>query len=188
MQAVLRRSVLMGCLALASGVRADPAMFSVSSPDFVPGHPVPEKNVLNAYGCHGQNRSPALSWKNVPPGTKSFAVTLFDLDEHATPSGWWHWVVYDIPGSATGLPENAGAEHSTTLPAGAVQGRTDLSQDAYHGPCPAQGDPPHRYLITVYALKVAKLDVPPESTGAMVSWFAHDSMLAKATLTVRHGR
>jgi len=113
---------------------------------------------------------------------------MFDPDEHGTPSGWWHWVVYDIPVTADRLVQGAGIERSSTLPAGAVQGRTDLGTSAYHGPCPTQGDAPHRYTLTIYALSVAKLPVPPESSGAMVSFTAHESTLGKATLVARYGR
>jgi Raf kinase inhibitor-like YbhB/YbcL family protein len=184
----LHAAGLIGFCALARLACADPAAFSVSSPDLRPGRPIPDSHLFNQYGCTGQNRSPALQWHGTPSGTKSFAITMFDLDEHGTPSGWWHWVVYDIPASATQLPENAGIERSTSLPAGAVQGRTDMAQDAYHGPCPGKGERPHRYLITVYALSVDKLPVPPESGGAMVAWVARDYLLAKATLMARYGR
>jgi Raf kinase inhibitor-like YbhB/YbcL family protein len=113
---------------------------------------------------------------------------MFDLDEVGSPSGWWHWVVYDIPGSATQLTQNAGRLHNAGLPGGSIQGRTDMGQDAYHGPCPDKGQPPHRYLITLYALSVAKLPVPTEASGAMVSFTVRDYTLAKATLTARYGR
>ena len=167
---------------------AAPSGFTVTSPDFGPDRPVPASHVLDAYGCKGANRSPALEWHGVPRATQSFAITMFDLDEHGSPSGWWHWVVYDIPASASRLAENAGALNSRELPPGTIQGRTDLGQDAYHGPCPDKGQPPHRYQITVYALSVARLPVPPEASGAMVTWTAHDYTLAKATLIARYGR
>jgi Raf kinase inhibitor-like YbhB/YbcL family protein len=181
-------AALIGLCAAIGLAFAAPGEFSVSSPDFSPDRPIPDSHLFNQYGCSGQNRSPALQWRGTPAGTKSFAITMFDLDEHGTPSGWWHWVVYDIPAFATQLPENAGSKRSTSLPPGAVQGRTDMAQDAYHGPCPGKGEPPHRYLITVYALSVDKLPVPPESSGAMVTWVAHDYTLGKATLMARYGR
>ena len=179
---------LIGLCTVSRLAFADPTSFSVSSPDFGPERPILDSHLFNQYGCTGLNRSPALQWTGAPPGTKSFAITMFDIDEHGTPSGWWHWVVYDIPKSATQLIENAGSERSSTLPPGAVQGRTDMAQDAYHGPCPGKGEPPHRYVITVYALSVEKLPVPPEASGAMVTFAAHDYTLAKATLTARYGR
>ena len=132
--------------------------------------------------------SPPLQWTGAPAGTKSFVVTLFDPDEHGDPSGWWHWIVYDLPATADKLPKGAGAEHSSVLPPGTMQGRTDLGNDAYHGPCPDKGEPPHRYTFTVYALSVEKLDVPPDSSGAMVVSTASDHMLGKAVFIAHYGR
>jgi Raf kinase inhibitor-like YbhB/YbcL family protein len=132
--------------------------------------------------------SPALRWSGAPQGTKSFAITLFDQDEHLVPSGWWHWVLYDIPAAVDHLPQGAGSENSTSLPAGAMQGRSDLGNRAYHGPCPEHGDKPHRYVFTLYALSVDRLPVAQGSSGAMVTYVAHDLTLAKTTLTALYGR
>jgi Raf kinase inhibitor-like YbhB/YbcL family protein len=96
--------------------------------------------------------------------------------------------VYDLPANATELPAGAGVVNSKTLPAAAHQGRTDLGTDAYHGPCPDKGDKPHRYVFTIYALKVPKLSVPPDPSGAMVVYSLQENLLGKATLVVRHGR
>jgi Raf kinase inhibitor-like YbhB/YbcL family protein len=162
--------------------------FVLSSPDKQLAEKVPEIYTANLFGCSGGNASPPLQWSGAPAGTKSFVVTLFDPDEHADPSGWWHWVVYDLPASAHELPKGAGAEHSTVLPPGTQQGRTDLGNDAYHGPCPDKGDPPHRYTFTIYALSVDKLDVPADSSGAMVVSTAQDHMLGKAVFIAHYGR
>jgi len=185
---ILQRSAGFVLMLASSLAPAQSPSFSLVSPDFGPKLPMAASHTLNGYGCTGQNRSPALEWRGAPKGTKSFAITMFDMDEHGSPSGWWHWVVYNVPGTTSRLPENAGAINSSELPTGAVQGRTDLGQDAYHGPCPGKGEPPHRYLITIYALSVEKLAVPAEASGAMVTWTAHDYTLAKATLTARWGR
>jgi Raf kinase inhibitor-like YbhB/YbcL family protein len=143
---------------------------------------------LNLFGCTGGNMSPPLQWTGAPAGTKSFVVTLFDPDEHGDPSGWWHWIVYDLPASADHLPKGAGTAQSTVLPPGTLQGRTDLGTDAYHGPCPDKGDPPHRYTFTVYALSVEKLDVPADSSGAMVVSTAQEHVLDKAVFVAHYGR
>jgi Raf kinase inhibitor-like YbhB/YbcL family protein len=173
---------------IAAFAQADVSTLSLMSPDFGPQGSVPLTHVFNDYGCTGQNRSPALSWRGAPAGTKSFAITMFDLDEHGSPSGWWHWVVYNLPATTSGLPENAGSKQDHKLPAGALQGRTDLGNVAYDGPCPDKGQSPHRYLVTLYALSIDKLPVPPEASGAMVTWTAHDYTLAKSTLVARYGR
>lgn len=180
-------TLLAGITALAAR-SASPSHFTVTPIDAKLGDGIPQVYVADAFGCHGGNTSPALHWSGAPAGTLSFAVTLFDRDERSTPSGWWHWVVYDLPKNTHDLALGAGQEHSTLLPAGAQQGRTDLGTDAYHGPCPAKGDPPHRYVFTVYALNVAKLPAPAEASGAMVTSVAQDHLLAKAVFVAHHGR
>ena len=181
----LKKLALIICLAmplLAGG--AEP--FRLTSPDFPANGQMPEQFVYNAEGCTGGNVSPELRWSGAPAGTRSFVVTLFDADEHATPSGWWHWILFDIPGSSTGLARGAGMPHASTLPKGAVHGRGDDGTESYSGPCPEPRDPAHRYVFTVYALKVDKLPVAPGSSGAMVSYAVHEFTLAKATLIARH--
>jgi Raf kinase inhibitor-like YbhB/YbcL family protein len=176
----------------AAAAPASPAStakhFVLWSPDPLVAEHMPETYTANAFGCTGRNASPPLQWKGAPKGTLSFVVTLFDRDERSTPSGWWHWVVYDIPSNVDSLYIGAGALHSKVLPPPTLQGRSDLGEDAYHGPCPAAGDPPHRYVFTVYALKVAKLPVPEDSSGAMVTSTAQDYVLGKAVFIARHGR
>ncbi len=171
-----------------AGAAAAPEPMSLSSTAFHNHERIPAAQVSNVHGCLGRNISPPLQWRAVPPGTKSFALTVFDMDEHATPSGWWHWVMYDIPANVTSLPAGAGIAHSGGLPPGAALGRVDSGNIAYDGPCPTAGEPPHRYLITLYALKVGKLPVPPEADGAMVTWSARDYTLAKATLIGLYAR
>lgn len=180
---------LVAALTLASVSPAAESAFTLRSGDPALGtEQFPDKYTLNDFGCTGGNQSPPLRWSGAPKGTQSFVVTLFDMDEHNTPSGWWHWVVYDLPANATELPAGAGVVDSKTLPATAHQGRTDLGTDAYHGPCPDKGDKPHRYVFTIYALKVPKLSVPPDPSGAMVVYSLQEHLLGKATLVVRHGR
>jgi Raf kinase inhibitor-like YbhB/YbcL family protein len=97
-------------------------------------------------------------------------------------------VVYDLPAAANKLPKGSGVERSSVLPAGTKQGRTDLGNDAYHGPCPDKGDPPHRYTFTIYALSVEKLDVRPSSSGAMVVGTLKEHLLGKAVFIAHYGR
>jgi Raf kinase inhibitor-like YbhB/YbcL family protein len=162
--------------------------FVLSSSDPQLAISVPLIYTAKAFGCTGGNLSPPLTWHGAPAGTKSFLVTLFDPDERSTPSGWWHWVLYDLPGNVDELPAGAGAEHSKLLPTAALQGRSDLGEDAYHGPCPDKGDPPHHYVFTIYALNVEKLPVPADWSGAMVTSTAKEHLLAKSVLVAHYGR
>jgi hypothetical protein len=162
--------------------------FSVSSPDLKAGAPIGDKFIFSGFGCTGANVSPGLTWKNAPKGTKSFAVTSYDPDA-PTGSGWWHWLAYNIPVTADSLPTGAGSTDAAQLPAGTVQSRTDFGAPGYGGPCPPQGDKPHRYIFTVFALKVDALPVvDANSPAAMVGYFLNANTLAKASLTAKYGR
>jgi Raf kinase inhibitor-like YbhB/YbcL family protein len=193
----VRRWATAGALCASAAMAAIPgtgaaaekaSTFVLTSPDSQLAASIPEVYTAKAFGCSGGNVSPPLHWTGAPTGTQSFVVTLFDRDERSTPSGWWHWVVYDLPKDSSDLPKGAGAAQSGSLPAGALQGRSDLGEDAYHGPCPAKGDPPHRYVFTIYALDVAKLPVAADSSGAMVTSTAGDHVLGKAVLVAHYGR
>jgi Raf kinase inhibitor-like YbhB/YbcL family protein len=171
-------------LALAS-LPALAAPFAVKSPSLDGKKPFPARHIFNGFGCTGENVSPALEWSGAPAGTKSFAVTVYDPDA-PTGSGWWHWTVVNIPGSVTKLAEGASA--AKALPPGATEGRTDFGSPGYGGACPPAGDKPHRYVFTVHALKTEKLDVNPESSGALVGFYVNANTLAKASFTVKFGR
>jgi len=162
-----------------------PAHFRLTTPDLVSKGRIAVSHVFNGMGCNGQNTSPALEWANPPAGTKSFAVTMYDPDA-PTGSGWWHWVMYNIPASTTGLV--AGAGNGRNAPRGSEQGRTDFGSKGYGGPCPPVGDKPHHYNITVFALKVDKLDVPGDATAAYVGFNLNANKLATVRVTGLYGR
>jgi Raf kinase inhibitor-like YbhB/YbcL family protein len=176
---VLCGSILAAC-SLAIG--AQPT-FTLTSPDLPPGKPIAEQFTANAFGCHGPNQSPALRWSHAPAGTKSFAVTMFD-PYHPPVSGWWHWLVYDIPAAAAELPHGAGTPGHPGMPQGAKQGKPDgdAPEAHYYGPCPDEGDPAHHYTITAYALSVAHLDVPDSSTAANIDYEISTKTLARASI------
>jgi Raf kinase inhibitor-like YbhB/YbcL family protein len=161
--------------------------FRVSSPDFEPNGTVRKAQVFNGWGETGGNVSPALSWSGAPADTKSFAVTLYDPDA-PTGSGWWHWLLFNIPASVTSLPAGAGDPAGKLAPAGTVQTRTDYGTYGYGGPCPPPGDKPHRYVLTVFALKVERLELGPDSSGALVGFNLNANALAKASVTSYYGR
>ncbi len=180
------RAVALATLAATlGGARA--ADFKLTSPTIKPGSTLSDAQVFNGFGCTGKNVSPALKWSGAPAGTKGYALTVYDPDA-PTGSGWWHWVVYNIPANATELPEGAGTADGKGLPAGSAQGKTDFGAPGFGGACPPKGDKPHRYVFTVYALKTDKLDVPADSTAALVGFMIHASQLGKATFTAKYGR
>ena len=156
----------------------------LTSTSFNDGDYLAMEHVLSAdygFGCNGGNRSPQLAWSGAPEGTKSFALTCFDPDA-PTGSGFWHWVVANIPATVTELPLDAGARSGSNLPSGAIQVRNDTGTPGYVGPCPPQGDHPHRYLFTIFAVGVEQLPVTAETTPAVVGFQLHFNTLAQASL------
>lgn len=158
--------------------------FVLTSPDFGEGGTLRRAQVNTR--CGGHNVSPALEWHDPPDGTQSFVLLMHDLDAPDA-QGFWHWIVYDIPASVSSLPENAGSPHKGLMPAGAVQGRSDFGNDGYGGPCPPPGKP-HRYFFRVYAMPVAKLNVPQDASATIISSYANATALGKAQLMGLFGR
>ena len=161
--------------------------FSLDSAEVKPRAKIAEAQVFKGFGCEGGNVSPSLSWKNAPAGTKSFAITVYDPDA-PTGSGWWHWLMFSIPASVTSLPAGAGDPGAGKVPPGAVQSKTDFGKAGYGGPCPPKGDKPHRYIFTVYALKVDKIDADENASGALVGFMLNANKLGKASFTATYGR
>ncbi|WP_111267474.1 YbhB/YbcL family Raf kinase inhibitor-like protein [Marilutibacter maris] len=183
----LRSSLLLAALpSLWLGLAPMPAAadgFTLSSPDLEADRRVDARHVYDGFGCSGGNLSPALSWRDPPSGTRSFAITVYDPDA-PTGSGWWHWVVTDLPPDTRALARGASGGG---LPEGAVQTRTDFGTSGYGGPCP----PPsrsHRYRFTVWALKTDGLDLDAGASGAMAGFLIRQNALDHAELEVRYGR
>lgn len=162
---------------------------SLKSAEVSDGAVMKDEQVLNGFGCKGGNISPSLSWSGAPSGTKSFALTNYDPDA-PTGSGWWHWVVFNIPAATTSIPKNAGDVKAKLMPEGAIQSRTDFGTDGYGGPCPPQGDKPHHYIFTVYAVDEDKLQFAKDHnvSAAVVGFELHFHSKAKASLTATYGR
>jgi len=161
--------------------------FTVTSESFKDGDTIGQDHVMSenyGFGCAGGNKSPQLSWSGAPDGTKSFAITCYDPDA-PTGSGFWHWVVANIPADVTSL--DVGASGSG-MPKGALETRTDVGKPGYAGPCPPEGDDPHHYVFTVFAVKEESLPVEADTSAAVVGFQLHFNTLAKATLTGRFGR
>ena len=179
---------------------AQTALFMLASPDLAMGT-FDNKFVLNGFGCSGGNVSPELQWSNPPKGTKSLSLLVHDPDA-PTGSGFWHWAVYNIPPTVTGLAQGAG-NSAAALPAPAFGGMTDFLDTGatggngnYGGPCPPTGDKPHRYVFTLYALAVDDVEkaggIPRTGTAALHSFVLNKglgaNLLEKASFTATYGR
>ncbi len=160
--------------------------FTLSSVSMKNGDNLPLAHVYHQNGYNGNNRSPELTWSNPPAGTKSFALSVYDPDA-PTGSGFWHWYVINIPAAVKSLAEDAGNPSQPNLPKGARQMRNDISENGFVGAFPPKGDKPHRYIFTVYALDVAKLELPEEATTAFAGFNVHNHMIAKTSFTVYYG-
>ncbi|MBN7134854.1 phosphatidylethanolamine-binding protein [Lysobacter enzymogenes] len=167
-------------LAMATS-QAHAGDFRLRSADLPHDRPIAARHVYAGFGCDGGNLSPALEWTDPPAGTRSFAVTVYDPDAPSG-SGWWHWVVLDLPADVRALPRGG-----APLPAGAVQTRTDFGAPGYGGPCPPPGRP-HRYRFEVWALKTASLGLGADASGAMAGFAIRANALGHATLEASYGR
>ncbi len=154
----------------------------VTSDSFKDGDYLAREHILSedfGFGCAGGNQSPHLAWSGVPEGTKSFAVTCYDPDA-PTGSGFWHWLVVNIPPDVRELPLGAGSQ-AGKLPKGALMTRTDFGKPGYGGPCPPEGDHPHRYFFTVFAVR-EMLDVQADTSAAVVGFNLHFKTIEKAAI------
>jgi Raf kinase inhibitor-like YbhB/YbcL family protein len=154
--------------------------FTVSSDSISDGGTLPDEHVYAA-----GNTSPHLRWEGFPAETKSFAVTCYDPDA-PTGSGFWHWVVFDIPADVTELPAGAGTGDFVGLPTGAIQGRTDYGTKDFGGAAPPPGDGPHRYVFTVYAVDADKLGPDSDASPAVVGFNLRFHTLARAQLIAEY--
>lgn len=142
-----------------------------------------KKQEFNGFGCTGENISPQLSWENAPKGTKSFAITVYDPDA-PTGSGWWHWVVFDIPSNKTTLASGFGNSDSKE----AIQSITDYGKTGFGGACPPVGDKAHRYIFTVHALDIETLGLDKNTNAATVGYYINSHSIAKASIISYYNR
>ena len=158
--------------------------FTVRSDSFKDGDYLTKDHILSkdyGFGCEGGNKSPHLAWSGAPTGTKSFAVTCFDPDA-PTGSGFWHWLVVNVPPEVNELALDAGNPKVRKLPKEALQTRTDFGAPGYGGPCPPPGDHPHRYLFTVFAVGADSLPVTADTSAATIGFELNFKTLAKAAI------
>lgn len=156
--------------------------FTLGSPVIKPNGTVPMRQVYTK--CGGGNVSPELQWRDVPHGTKSFAVSVFDPD--APGGGFWHWVAFNIAIGAYGMNPGAGTPHSGNAPGDTVQTKNGFGDYGYSGPCPPPVKP-HRYVFTAYALDVPVLPVSASADADDAIRVIRKHAIATATLTATYG-
>jgi Raf kinase inhibitor-like YbhB/YbcL family protein len=159
--------------------------FTLKSNDL--GGQATEKQVFNSFGCNGENLSPQLFWENSPNGTKSYAVTIFD-ESAPTGSGWWHWLIFDIPTFVKELKSGTGNLSINKSPIGSIQSITDFKSQGYGGPCPPVGSGFHKYVITIYALKIEKLGLDATANPALVGFMLEQNVIQKSSLIFYYKR
>ncbi|KLV06963.1 kinase inhibitor [Photobacterium aquae] len=167
-------------LPLLAVVSFTSSAMTLTSKDIQEGSRMADTYTYNGFGCSGDNQSPQLSWSGAPEGTKSFAITAYDPDA-PTGSGWWHWMAIDIPASQQSLKRG----ESPKIP-GATELHNDYGVKGFGGVCPPKGDGMHRYQFTVWALPMAKLDLPKGASNALVGFMLNSKALDKATLTATY--
>jgi Raf kinase inhibitor-like YbhB/YbcL family protein len=163
--------------------------FTLVSDDVTDGGTLPLAHVYDDFGMTGENVSPHLRWEGFPEEAKSFVVTCFDPDA-PTGSGFWHWVLVDVPAGVTELPRGAGTSGTGEfpgLPAGAFHVRNDYGTRDFGGAAPPAGDPPHRYVFAVHASDAEKLGPGPDASPAFVGFNLSFHVIARALLVATYG-
>ncbi len=161
----------------APAERACAASFSLTSVAFLDGGTLPAASAYSGRGCGGGNIAPGLRWTGAPAGTRSFVLTVWDPDAHEA-GGWWHWVRYDIPAGAHGLPPETGRD-----------GRNSFGTLGWGGPCPPAGDRAHHYRFVLRALDIPAVALAtPATTGPELEALVRGHVLATATVVGRYAR
>ena len=171
--------VLMSCASTSQttpqATKSVPQGFTMRSPDFQDGGSLSKHNesALSARGCHGDNVAPTLQWTGIPGGTRSFALTMYDVDANHS-----HWVVFNIPGNENEL-------HAHPLYA---EGLNTAQLVGYNGPCPTPNGQIHHYVFTLYALSVATIEGDKTLTyEELLSRIAHN-VQGKTSITATFAR
>ncbi|MDA0902037.1 MAG: YbhB/YbcL family Raf kinase inhibitor-like protein [Proteobacteria bacterium] len=155
---------------------------TIQSADVKEGKMLSIEQVFNGFGCQGANKFPQISIRNIPDNAKSLALTIYDPDA-PTGSGWWHFISYNIPTSITDI-----AAGDNKIADGVKFGRNDYGNYQFGGACPPKGHGKHRYIFTIYALGVEKLDLPADASAALIGYNLNANAIEKASLTAIYER
>ena len=157
------------------------AAMEISSSAFKDGEKIPNQYVMP--GAGGQNVSIPLAWKNVPSGTKSFALSM--VDPHPVAQNWVHWLVINLPSHVTMIEEGASRKK---MPAGSLELKNSFGDIGYGGPQPPKGTGDHPYVVTIYALDVEKLDLGVSTSLSAFKKVLEGKVIGTASITGKYGR
>ncbi len=161
--------------------------FKVTSKDFQEGEKFKLPQVSGIFGAGGEDTSPELSWSGFPAETQSFAITTLDPDA-PSPTGFWHWLVVDIPAATTEVPAGSGDEKGTGLPAAAYQLPNDARLSRFLGAAPPPGSAPHRYIFVVHALDTATVGIDEDASPGLSGCMLTPHTLARAVISAWYQR
>jgi Raf kinase inhibitor-like YbhB/YbcL family protein len=180
--------ILIAIALVAVTAFAQSTRFTLKSADIASRATIDLEQVFSGFGCTGKNVSPSLEWNGLPATAKSLALIVHDPDAPTGVGGFTHWMVYNIPVNATKLEKGAGSSDGKRLPSGSVQHATSFGAPGWGGPCPPAGEKPHRYVFTLYALGVDKLELPATASQAFVGFNINGNAIGKASFTAFFGR
>jgi Raf kinase inhibitor-like YbhB/YbcL family protein len=173
--------IVLVCLFIPHIYASGGEAMEISSSAFKDGEKIPIQYVMP--GAGGKNISIPLAWKNVPPGTRSFALSI--IDPHPVAQNWIHWLVINIPNDVTFLEEGASGKK---MASGSLELRNSFGDPGYGGPQPPKGTGDHPYVVTLYALNVEKLDLGGNVSLSAFKKTIEGKVVAAASITGKYGR
>jgi Raf kinase inhibitor-like YbhB/YbcL family protein len=167
------RGAALAFVMLAASAQTAEAL-TLSSADLRDGASMPQEQIYSS--CGGRNVSPGLAWNGAPAATRSLVLTMIDLD--VKPRGWSHWIIVDIPPTATGIEQGAGV---LAPPAEGV--KSNMESDRYAGPCPPAGSGVHHYEVTIWAMPTAHTTAAANGPANALRASLEAASIAHASIT-----